>query len=130
MIRDPRDPSKTTVAAIFQVPIVKSRRAVRRNKDATMYVFHFSSSLTYAFLHTLSFTVFLDPSLLFCLASLAIARAIQDNAFEIGVDSVKDLLHRPDLGKVDYIPLYWKATSSTHLTQVIVKVNSFVLRVP
>jgi hypothetical protein len=57
--------------------------------------FHFSSSLTYAFLHALSFTVFLDPNLLLCLASLAIARAIQDDAFEIGVDSVKDLLHRP-----------------------------------
>lgn len=43
-----------------------------------------------------------------CLASVIAARAIKDNAFKVGFDSVEALLSRPTLESVDFLPLDWK----------------------
>jgi hypothetical protein len=43
-----------------------------------------------------------------CLASIIAARAIKDNAFNAGFESVEALLSRPILENVDFIQLKWK----------------------
>lgn len=40
--------------------------------------------------------------------SLIAARAIHDDAFDPSFSSVKELLHRPILEDVNYVPLPWK----------------------
>jgi hypothetical protein len=44
-----------------------------------------------------------------CLTSILLARALHDQAFEMDFKSLDDILNRPDLGDVDYIPLRWKS---------------------
>src|SRR5207244_4303823 len=43
-----------------------------------------------------------------CLTVLFAARAIADGAFEDEISTFHDLLHRPNLENVDYVPLKWK----------------------
>ena len=43
-----------------------------------------------------------------CLTGLFAARAIEDNAFKDEIATFHDLLHRPILEDVDYVPFKWK----------------------
>ena len=58
--------------------------------------------------HRFKFSTTLLPYPLFCLTHLVAARGIQAGAFEADYKSVDDLLHRPILEDVDYVPLKWK----------------------
>lgn len=50
------------------------------------------------------------PCKILCLASLIVAQALADNAFEVPFDSMETLLSRPKLEEhVQYLPLKWRA---------------------
>lgn len=57
---------------------------------------------------SISFSMTLVPYSPVCLASLIAARAIKDDAFDPGFESVEALLSRPELEHVDFLPLKWK----------------------
>lgn len=52
--------------------------------------------------------MFFVPVSSICLASLVTSLAIKANAFKPSDNSVNTLLRRPNLEKVDYLPLQWK----------------------
>jgi hypothetical protein len=56
----------------------------------------------------IAFSMTLVPYSLVCLASIIAARAIKDDAFKVRFKSVKELLSRPCLENVDFLPLDWK----------------------
>ncbi|KAJ2898906.1 hypothetical protein MKZ38_003590 [Zalerion maritima] len=56
------------------------------------------------------FSTTLLPYPLFCLTHLVAVRGIQAGVFEADYKSVDDLLHRPILEDVDYVPLEWNGS--------------------
>ncbi|RYP64095.1 hypothetical protein DL771_008954 [Monosporascus sp. 5C6A] len=56
----------------------------------------------------ISFSITLVPRSSFCLASLVLARAVQDDAFDPSFSTVEEIFDRPNLESVDFIPLKWK----------------------
>ena len=56
----------------------------------------------------ISFSMTLVPYSPVCLASIIAACAFKDNAFEVGFKSVEELLSRPALEEVNFLPLRWK----------------------
>lgn len=58
--------------------------------------------------NSLDVSVTILPRNLFCLVSVAVARALADNAFHTPVDSLGDLLSRPNLGSQRRLRVKWK----------------------
>ncbi|KAI1445143.1 hypothetical protein F5Y02DRAFT_427123 [Annulohypoxylon stygium] len=56
----------------------------------------------------ISFSITLLPTGSFCLASLVLARAIQENAFNPNFATIDEIFDRPNLESVNFIPLKWK----------------------
>lgn len=56
----------------------------------------------------ISFSITLVPNRAFCLASLIITQAINDQAFIAGYNTVEEVFDKPNLETVDFIPLRWK----------------------
>lgn len=48
------------------------------------------------------------PTSSLCVASLVLARAIQEDAFDPSFATVDEIFDRPNLESVDFIPLKWK----------------------
>lgn len=56
----------------------------------------------------ISFSITLVPNRAFCLASLILTQAINDQAFEAGYNTVEEIFDKPNLETVDFIPLKWR----------------------
>lgn len=56
----------------------------------------------------ISFSITLVPNRAFCLASLVLAQAINNQAFEAGYNTIDDVFEKPNLEEVDFVPLKWK----------------------
>ncbi|KAL8285643.1 hypothetical protein RB600_009869 [Gaeumannomyces tritici] len=89
-----RDPSTQTRKLVAEVTI-------RQNKVKKDVVLKSQKE-------TISFAVAPIPYSLCCLSTLLFAAAVSDEAFETPFTSFEELLQRPDLENVDYIPLPWK----------------------
>ncbi|KAL8329142.1 hypothetical protein RB597_004736 [Gaeumannomyces tritici] len=89
-----RDPSTQTRKLVAEVTI-------RQNKVKKDVVLKSQKE-------TISFAVAPIPYSLCCLSTLLFAAAINNEAFETPFTSFEELLQRPDLENVDYIPLPWK----------------------
>ena len=59
-------------------------------------------------LHRYNFSTTLTPYPLLCFTPLVAVLRIHFKAFEDDMTSVDDLLNRPNLEDVDYIPIKWK----------------------
>lgn len=55
-----------------------------------------------------SFSITLVPCRLTCLTTFIVSRALADNAFDPPFKSIAEILERPHLEDVDYLPLKWK----------------------
>ncbi|KAI1742077.1 hypothetical protein F4680DRAFT_446151 [Xylaria scruposa] len=56
----------------------------------------------------ISFSITPVPSRAFCLASLILTQAINDQGFEAGYNAVEEIFDKPNLETVDFIPLKWR----------------------
>ena len=56
----------------------------------------------------IKFSITLVPNCSFCLCSKVLTRAIQDDAFETSFKSIDDILDRPNMNGVNFVPLKWK----------------------
>ncbi|KAI0133446.1 hypothetical protein BJ170DRAFT_606345 [Xylariales sp. AK1849] len=93
LVRDPLKPDKKRLVATIKILQNKLKtKVVRRDQ-----------------VDTITFSTTLIPCQLLCLTSILVARALADQAFDVNYESLDDILHRPDLGDVDYIPLPWKS---------------------
>ncbi|KAF1973216.1 hypothetical protein BU23DRAFT_568519 [Bimuria novae-zelandiae CBS 107.79] len=91
VVRDPNDRSKTKLVVTPTIGKNKLKRASRVSRALAI-----------------SFSMTLVPYSPVCLASIIAARAIKDDAFKVGFESVEALLSRPSLKSVDFLPLDWK----------------------
>ncbi|KAF6805461.1 hypothetical protein CPLU01_15986 [Colletotrichum plurivorum] len=93
MVRDPSDPTKAVPVATIHLEHQKQEtNAVKGAQN-----------------HKLQFQVTTVPCRVVCLTRKIIARALSDDAFEAGFASYDELLQRPILENVGYVPLKWKA---------------------
>lgn len=63
-------------------------------------------------MHRVVFTITLVPCPIFCLVSLLVSRALAENLFEAGYQTIDELLNLPAMEKgVDFIPLPLKESA-------------------
>ncbi|KAK1983860.1 hypothetical protein LZ30DRAFT_687313 [Colletotrichum cereale] len=92
MVRDPSNTETAIPVATINVEHNKQKtNAIRRSQNEKF-----------------SFSITPVPCQLICLVSLIIGRALCDNAFEAGYQAYEDVIRRPALEDVDYVPLRWK----------------------
>ncbi|KAI1382904.1 uncharacterized protein F4822DRAFT_440681 [Hypoxylon trugodes] len=89
LVRDLDDPASTKLIAHILIIQNKRRKGIRRNQD-----------------DKIEFTITFVLGRFFCLLSLLTARALADDAFEVGYETFDDLLNHPRLERgSDYLPL-------------------------
>ncbi|KPM35006.1 hypothetical protein AK830_g11561 [Neonectria ditissima] len=92
IVRDPNNHSKTKL--VTTITIEQNKRDKNKARTAQN--------------EFMSFSVTIVPQPLLCVASLLVARAIKDKAFQVPFESLEDLLRQPHLDGVDYVPLAWR----------------------
>ncbi|KAI1093468.1 hypothetical protein F5B19DRAFT_482691 [Rostrohypoxylon terebratum] len=93
-LRDPKSPARTKIIVTI---------SIRRNKIKETSKTSRSRASGW-----ISFSITLLPTSSFCLASLVLARAIQENAFDPSFATIDEIFDRPKLESVNFIPLKWK----------------------
>ncbi|KAL8284679.1 hypothetical protein RB597_008484 [Gaeumannomyces tritici] len=104
--------------SLFRLPYSQVQLAVVRNPQtktsslvAEITIHHCKAKKDVILTHqrqTISFAVVPTPCSLCCLCTFLFAAAIKDEAFQTPFASFEELLRRPELEKVDYLPLPWK----------------------
>ncbi|KAH0430377.1 hypothetical protein CcaCcLH18_07889 [Colletotrichum camelliae] len=111
VVRNPSDPTRTALVATIHLEHRKQKtNAVKGAQN-----------------HKLQFQVTMVPYRVICLTRKVIAQALSDGAFEAGYTTYDDLLKRPILENVDYVPLRWKATLSNKVMFPITRMNFWTL---
>lgn len=96
VIRDPERHTRPRLAVTITVFRNKLKRAARGKSRSSKQ---------------LEFTVTIVPQPLICLATLIASSAIHQGAFEHPFSSVDEILDRPYLEDVNYVPLLWKMSA-------------------
>lgn len=94
VLRHPKEWTRSQVVITISINRnkIKERSKTSRLRDGTCITF----SITFV------------PTSMFCLASLILARALQDNAFRAGYRTIDEVLDTPDMGLANWVPLRWK----------------------
>ncbi|KAF0330480.1 hypothetical protein GQ607_002359 [Colletotrichum asianum] len=92
VVRDPSDKTKTKLIA--KITIYQNKQStfsIKRKQDDVVAI-----------------TLTIVPWPLLCVVSLMVMEALQMNAFEAPFTSLDEILQRPNLEGVDFVPLRWK----------------------
>ncbi|KAI3331203.1 hypothetical protein F4824DRAFT_504220 [Ustulina deusta] len=102
-LRDPNNQSRTKIVVTIKIRRnkIKKTAQITRKRNGGWY------DGPYSF-YEISFSITLVPNRAFCLASLIITQAINDQAFIAGYNTVEEVFDKPNLETVDFIPLRWK----------------------
>ncbi|KAJ5011151.1 hypothetical protein K4K57_006155 [Colletotrichum sp. SAR 10_99] len=118
MVRNPSDPTRTALVATIHLEHRKQKtnavKGAQNHKSVDL--------LPYA-----ASRVTMMPYRLICLTRKVIAQALSDDAFEAGFTTYDDLLERPILENVDYVPLKWKAEFSNKVMFPITRTSFWSL---
>ncbi|RNJ54029.1 hypothetical protein D7B24_001004 [Verticillium nonalfalfae] len=91
IVADPVNKSTRLVGTVTIVHNKVDKNALKRSQD-----------------DRISFSVAFAPCPIVCVLSLIVAKAIKDDAFDVGFESLDALLSRPTLGGLAYLPIRWK----------------------
>jgi hypothetical protein len=106
LVRNSLRPDKKKLVAILKIHQNKQISEIVHQDQSDTYIFTavYLMILTYSYRLTLSITTV--PYQLLCLTSILMARVLSKQAFQVNYESLDDILDRPNLGRMDYIPLY------------------------